>query len=124
LYRQFLNCQVDGLAIKTAEGLVVVEVQPDGVSGNFFRDGSVPWRWIFGVGGSLRSSPDAELPRVVVSALFAALDRLPLACCVGWVLDAVDGRTYFVDVTRLDQRFLASLRHTRPKRYSKAVLLP
>jgi allantoinase len=97
--------ELDGIAIRTTAGRVVIEtqaVQP----GNFFQDGSTPHRWVVAAEPDGTADPPG-LPATVLTAVRRALARLPVPCCVEWVL-APDGCVYFVDAKPVPAGFLAA----------------
>jgi phosphohistidine swiveling domain-containing protein len=108
--QRLLIRRLDGIAFKTARGITIIEVQPASSRGNFFRDGSTPWRWIIAEDGAIHSSPDGgELPPMVQPALRAAFERLPGGYCVEWVLDGDDSCVYFVDAKHVASSFLDAI---------------
>ncbi|HUP60776.1 MAG TPA: hypothetical protein VNA69_10195 [Thermoanaerobaculia bacterium] len=92
----------DGIALRTATGHIVIEVQDDR-PGNFFRDGSTPRRWILRDGACLGVE---VLSQHALGQLLAALAALPVASCIEWVLTP-DDRLHFVDLKPLPQDYLA-----------------
>jgi hypothetical protein len=104
LVQPLLASRLDGIAVRTAAGMIVIESQ-FGRAGNFFRDGSTPTRWTVDPDGVV--SGREPLPAGVAPQLTGALQRIPVASCVEWVLTA-DGTVQFVDAKRLPHAFLAS----------------
>jgi PEP-utilising enzyme, mobile domain len=104
LAQRQLSCRLDGIAVRTAAGLIVVESQL-ARAGNFFRDGSTPARWIIAADGVV--SGREALPAGVAPQLAEALHRIPVASCVEWVLTQ-EGTVQFVDAKPLPPAFLAS----------------
>lgn len=106
LVQQKLARSIDGIAVRTTSDVVVIESQFDS-PGNFYRDGSVPSRWMFDASKAESAATDG-LPRVVAVELSKALLLMPPTTCVEWVL-TIDEAVYFVDAKPLPTGFLAGL---------------
>jgi hypothetical protein len=104
IVQRLVDRACDGIALRTAAGHVVIEVQNDH-PGNFFRDGSSPRRWILTDG--LPANVDA-LPSSALGQLLEALATLPVASCVEWVRTPED-LVYFVDLKPLPSDYLAAI---------------
>ncbi|THV37616.1 hypothetical protein [Glycomyces buryatensis] len=104
LIQRRVEHRTDGIALRTARGRVVIESQgPSG--GNFYRDGSTPSRWSIDA-----AEPEREVGCLSANGLvrlLAALNALPVATCLEWVLTPED-ELYFVDAKALPREYLAA----------------